>query len=168
MSAPHTRPAFAAVAEQGLDPVYGYLMHLVGNPHQAEDLASATFERALRQWDRFDPGRGEPLPWLLSIARTVALDHFRAEGRRARRDERYAAGQPAASEDRPPDGLRGDLSAALRRLSRAERELIALRVVLELDTEEAARVAGVSATAVSSGLHRALAKLRKEVTRDET
>lgn len=167
VSEPTARPAFATVAEGALNPVYRYLLHLVGDPHQAEDLTSATFERALRRWGTFDPARGEPLPWLLAMARSVALDHFRADGRRGRREERYVAGEPVVGEDRPAGGLSGDLAAALGRLSRSERELIALRVVLELDTDEAARVAGVSASSVSSGLHRALTKLRREVARDE-
>ena len=62
-------------------------------------------------------------------------------------------------------GFSADLRAALGRLSRAERELVALRVVLGLDAAEAGRVAGMSASAVGTGLHRALTKLRQEVER---
>ena len=58
MTTPVARPRFADVAEQNLDGVHRYLCHLVGDRHLADDLTSATFERALRDWRRFDPERG--------------------------------------------------------------------------------------------------------------
>ena len=166
MSAPVARPSFAAVAEENLDAVLRYLVHLVGDRHLAEDLTSATFERALKDWRRYDPERGRPSVWLVEVARRVALDHFRRDGRRRAREERYAA--EVAREVPGPDAPRGfsaDVREALGRLSRAERELVALRVVLGLDAAETGRVAGMSPSAVGSALHRALTKLRQEVDR---
>lgn len=166
MNAPRVRPAFADVAEQNLDGVYRYLTHLTGNRDLADDLTSATFERALRDWRRYDPARATPMVWLVEVARRVALDHFRSDGRRRAREERYAAGVPEAVP--PPEALGGfstDVRVALGRLSRAERELVALRVVLGLDAAESGRIAGMSASAVGTSLHRALAKLRQEVER---
>lgn len=72
-------------AEAHLDDVYGYLAYLTGDRGLAEDLAAETFERATRLWHRFDPERGGARTWLCQIARSVALDHFRSERRRARR-----------------------------------------------------------------------------------
>ncbi len=62
-----------------------YLGHLVGDRHLAEDLTSATFERAMRDWRRYDAAKGRPSVWLVAMARGVALDHFRREGRRRAR-----------------------------------------------------------------------------------
>ncbi len=164
MTRHEARPAFADVAEAHLDAVFRYLAHLVGDRHLAEDLTSATFERALRDWHRYDPRRGRPSVWLVEIARRVALDHFRREGRRRAREERFAAQNPEALEGPDaPGGLSDDLRAALARLTRGERELVALRVVLGMDAAEAGRVAGISPSAVGTGLHRALSKLRQEV-----
>ena len=61
------------------------------------------------------------------------------------------------------EGLSPELEAALASLSAGEREVIALRVLLELDGEEAARVLGVSPTAVSTRLSRALKKLEERM-----
>ena len=166
VSAPPARPSFARVAEENLDVVHRYLVHLVRDAHLAEDLTSATFERAMRDWRRFDPARGRVSVWLVEIARRVALDHFRREGRRRSREERYAADRPSsAPAPDVPGGLSEDLRAALGRLTRGERELVALRVVLGLDAAETGRVTGTSASAVGTGLHRALTKLRQEVGR---
>src|SRR5207237_7259815 len=84
------RPAFARVAEEELDAVHRYLLFLTGDRALAEDLTGETFEKAFRIWRRFDPRRGSARAWLCGIARRVALDHFRAEERRARRADRYA------------------------------------------------------------------------------
>jgi RNA polymerase sigma-70 factor (ECF subfamily) len=154
------RPTFASVAESELDAVHRYLLFLTGNRAVAEDLTGETFEKAFRFWRRFDPRRGTARAWLCGIARTTALDHFRSEERRRRREERYARDVPEAEE--PAFGP-GALEVALEQLSPAEREIVALRVLLELDGPATARVLGISATACSTRLSRALAKLEEEI-----
>jgi RNA polymerase sigma-70 factor (ECF subfamily) len=154
--------SFAATAEEHLDDVYGYLVYLTRDRSLAEDLAADTFEKALRQWRRFDARRGSARTWLCQIARTTALDWFRAEERRRRREERAAL--PDAAEAPLAEGLSPELEAALRELSAGEREVIALRVLLDLDGDEAARVLGISPTAVSTRLSRALKKLEERMS----
>jgi RNA polymerase sigma-70 factor (ECF subfamily) len=150
-------------AAQHLDDVYGYLSYLTGDRGLAEDLTAETFERAVRLWHRFDESRGSARTWLCQLARTVALDHFRSERRRVRREHAFASELPQAEEPRFAEGLSPALVSALGRLSAAERELIALRVVIDLDGPTAARVLGISPTACSTRLSRALAKLEKEL-----
>ena len=155
---------FAAAAESNLDDVHAYLVYLTGDRHVAEELTAETFARALERWRRYDPRRGSPRTWLCQLARTTALDHFRAEERRRRRERRFALDAPESVEAVFGEGLSPALEVALARLSAAEREVVVLRVVLELDGEGAARVLGISTTACSTRLSRALAKLEKEVS----
>jgi RNA polymerase sigma-70 factor (ECF subfamily) len=150
---------FAEAAEQHLDDVYGYLAWFTGDRSIAEELAAETFERALRLWHRFDPARGSARTWLCQLARTVALDHFRSERRRARREE-LAATQERVDE-RFADSLSPELEAALRALTAGEREVVALRVLLDLDAGTAARVLGISPTNCTTRLNRALRKLEE-------
>jgi len=152
------RPTFSAVAESELDSVHRYLLFLTGNRSVAEDLTGETFEKAFRMWRRFDPRRGTPRAWLCRIARNTALDHFRTEERRQRREERYARDLPESEETTIGPGA---LEAALAKLSPSEREVVALRVLLELDGPTAARVLGISATACSTRLSRALKRLEE-------
>jgi RNA polymerase sigma-70 factor (ECF subfamily) len=154
--------SFAATAEEHLDDVYAYLVYLTRDRSLAEDLAADTFEKALKLWRRFDPSRGSARTWLCQIARTTALDWFRAEERRHRREQRAAV--PDRLDAGFAEGLSPELESALRELSAGEREVIALRVLLELDGEEAARVLGISPTAVSTRLSRALTKLEEKVS----
>ena len=153
-----TRPTFASVAEAELDAVHAYLLFLTGDRVVAEDLAGETFEKAFRMWRRFDPRRGTARAWLCAIARNVALDHFRAEERRRNREERYVRDAPTTEE---PVWGGGAAAAAMGELSAADREIVALRVVLELDGPTAARVLGISRTACSTRLSRALQRLEE-------
>jgi RNA polymerase sigma-70 factor, ECF subfamily len=158
-------PSFASVAERHLDDVHSYLVYFTRDRAVAEDLTAETFEKALRQWRRFDPRRGSARTWLCQLARTTALDHFRAEDRRRRREHTYAQEQQQVEE-----GVFGGLSPALERalaeLSAGDREVIALRILLDLDGETTARVLGISATNCNTRLSRALKKLEERMSAD--
>jgi RNA polymerase sigma-70 factor, ECF subfamily len=156
------RPSFAAIAEEHLDAVYRYLLLVTRDRAVAEDLTGDTFEKAFRSWRRFDPRRASPRTWLCHIARNAALDHFRSEERRRRRETSFAADVSETEEPRL-EGLSAPLEAALGELSAGEREVVALRVLLELDGRAAARVLGISPTACSTRLSRALQKLEEKV-----
>ena len=156
-------PSFARAVEDHLDDVYAYLLYLTGDRGAAEDLAADTFEKAFRIWRRFDPRRASARTWLCQIAWTTALDHFRAERRRRRREESFALQEVHENESGFGEGLSPLLEAAVTELSAAEREVIALRVLLDLDAESTARVLGISPTACSTRLHRALRKLEEKV-----
>ena len=150
---------FSQAAEEHLDDVYGYLAWFTGDRGVAEDLTGATFERALRLWHRFDPARGSAQTWLCQVARTVALDHFRSEKRRVRRDQ--LAATPERIDERFAEGLSADLESALQALTAGEREVVALRVVLDLDAGTTGRILGISPTNCTTRLNRALKKLEE-------
>jgi RNA polymerase sigma-70 factor (ECF subfamily) len=156
------RRPFAEVAEDHLDDVYRYLVFLTADPGLAEDLAAETFEKAFRSWKRFDRRRGAERTWLCQLARSRALDYFRAEARRRRR-ESEAASEQIGSAEPFGDGLSPALDGALRSLSAAEREVVVLRVVLELSAAEAAHVLRIGRTACSMRLARALQKLEERM-----
>ncbi len=158
-------PSFAETAEHHLDDVYRYVLVLTRDPSLAEDLAAETFERALRMWRRFDPSRSSARTWLCTIARSTAIDHFRAEKRRRNRER--AVSEAERQLDPPELGLSPALERALAALSAADREVVALRIVLDLDAEAAARLLGISVTACTTRLSRALKRLEELMSDDE-
>ncbi len=165
MKAKASAEGFAEAAKRHLDDVHAFLVYLTGDRAVAEDLTAETFARALERWHRYDPRRAGARTWLCQLARSTALDHFRAEDRRRRREGRYAVAELRESAEPVfGEGLSPALERGLAQLSAAEREVVALRIVLELDGEGAARVLGISTTACSTRLSRALAKLEKEVS----
>ena len=56
--------------------VYSYVAYRIGDGPDAEDVTSDTFERALRYRKSYDASRGEPVSWLLGIARRCIDDFF--------------------------------------------------------------------------------------------
>jgi RNA polymerase sigma-70 factor (ECF subfamily) len=167
-SSPDTRlaaaEAVAAAAERHLDHVYRYALYLTGDRTTADDVAAATFERALRVWHRFDPRRGGERTFLCQIARSLGIDHLRSDERRRRREAAYAAASSDADEPVYGEGFSPELEDGLRRLSAGEREVIALRLLLDLDARATARVLGISETACSTRLSRALRRLEEGMT----
>ncbi len=150
---------FDTAYEQHVSEVYGYLAYRSGSRESAEDLTQETFERALRGWSGYDPERGSPRTWLLTIARNVYIDSRRRGQSRP---------QPAgidfdAATEAGPDAAIGpepEVAAALRRLERREREAIALRFGGDMRAAEIAEVLGVSVSNAQQILSRALRRLR--------
>src|SRR6201993_2330161 len=105
---------FADVVAEHLDAVYRYLVYLTGDRAAAEDLAAETFERAFRGWRRYDPRRGAPRTWLCRIAHSAAIDWFRAEARRQKREDAYSRDEAMREESVFAEGLSPELERALR------------------------------------------------------
>ena len=67
----------------------------------------------------------------------------------------------------PELGLSPALECALARLSAADREVLALRIVLDLDADSAARLMGISPSAGTTRLNRALQRLEEQLDDDD-
>jgi RNA polymerase sigma-70 factor, ECF subfamily len=135
--------------------VYAYVAYRIGDGAEAEDVTSATFERALRYRKSYDARKGEPVSWLIGIARNVLAEvprltfaELRDEAFDTRLEERTAA--------------RVDLSRALVHLDARDRELLSLRYGGDLTAQQIGELLGLKTNAVEVALHRALARLRDE------
>jgi RNA polymerase sigma-70 factor (ECF subfamily) len=126
----------------------------------AEEVTAAAFERALTRRSLYKAGRGSPRAWLFGIARNAAYDELR----RRRRTEPVADPEERdpPSEDSTADVAvrRAALAGALARLSRDERELVALKFEAGLANGEIGTVLGISESNVGTRLSRVVAKLR--------
>ena len=138
--------------------VYAYVAYRVGDGPEAEDVTSETFERGLRYRESYDPRRGEPVAWLIGIARRCI------EGARMRPESL------PQSEDAPdPLDLEAEtvrrltLEQAVARLDDRDRELIALRYGSDLSARQIGELLELRTNAVEVALHRALARLRKQL-----
>ena len=142
--------------------VYSYVAYMVGDGADAEDITSATIERALRYRGSYEPGRGSPLAWLLGIARNCIADRHR-EPLDVPDDELDELAAPEGSLDHV-DKLA--VQAAVARLGPRDRELIALRYGADLSARQIGAELGLRANAVEVALHRAHARLRVLLAED--
>jgi RNA polymerase sigma factor (sigma-70 family) len=140
--------------------VYSYVAYRIGDGPEAEDVTSEVFERAIRYRSSYDRSRGEPLPWLLGIARRCIDD---ALIRRPPVAD-VEAGDQASGEDLEEEALgRLAVSGAVGRLDERSRDLIALRYGADLRAREIGEVLDMKTNAVEVAIHRALARLRADL-----
>jgi RNA polymerase sigma-70 factor (ECF subfamily) len=149
-----------ANVERLIPRVYAYAAYRLGDGADAEDATSETFERAIRYAGSFDRRKGEPVAWLIGIARRVVDDQLSARSRLSFGD----VPDVAAHDDLAGDALdRLELSWALARLDGRARELVALRYGADLATRQIAELLDLRANTVAVALHRALGQLRREL-----
>jgi RNA polymerase sigma-70 factor, ECF subfamily len=151
-----------ADTEQLIRRVYAYAAYRLGDGPEAEDITSEAFERALRYRSSFDPRRGEPVSWLIGIARRCIAD---ATFRRELPTEELA--ERAVEGDENDSVRRLDVGAALAQLEVRDRELVSLRYGADLTARQIGELLDMRTNAVEVALHRALARLRDVLERDE-
>lgn len=161
--------AWVALVAEHQEAVYRLAYLLLGNAHDAEDAAQETFVSAFRALDRFELGR--PLrPWLLKIVSNIARNQRRSLGRYVAAVRRLMGAVP----ERAPGITGGSIAGleaevlwqAVRRLSRADQEIIYMRYFLDLSEAETVAALGVAPGTVKSRLHRALDRLRVVIERE--
>jgi RNA polymerase sigma-70 factor (ECF subfamily) len=141
--------------------VYAYVAYRVGDGPDAEDLTSETFERALRYQKSYDSSKGEPIAWLIGIARRCI------DGRPPALDLMGENMETADRGDLEEDAVRRlALSGAVSHLEPRDRELIALRYGADLTARQIAELQGAKTNAVEVALHRALGRLRTHLEDD--
>lgn len=144
--------------------VYRYALSKLGRAQDAEDVAAETFARVLRRLDRFRWRGAGFEAWIFRIAYNLIVDQYRGSGREELSDERTDQ-----SEDVTPEDLyfqtetASELSKVLKQLSADQREVLLLRFVAGLETDEISKVMGRSANAIRQLQFRALDAVRKRI-----
>jgi RNA polymerase sigma factor (sigma-70 family) len=134
--------------------VFAYVSYRTVSRADAEDITSETFERALRYRDRYDERRGEPVAWLLGIARNCLYDaRIRPRADAPSEPEPTRAGIDAEVVDRLA------LNEAFASLSADDQELLALRYGADLKVREIASLLDRRTNAVEVALSRARNRL---------
>ena len=161
--------ALAVLVERYQHRLYRYLLRLVRQPAEAEDLFQQTWVRVASQIRRFDPRRNFDA-WLFTVARNLAIDHLRRI-RPESLDEKEAdsAHTPAALRASDPPAVEVMIArehsrfvaSAMENLPILYREVLALRFEEEMKLEEIAQVLDAPLSTVKSRLRRGLENLRE-------
>ena len=149
--------------------VYNFFRFHVPLADVAEDLTAETFFKVVRASRQFDPRKGTPKTWILTVARNVLADWRR----RARLRQYVSIGNmhdlayeaPSPEERLLKEEEVGRMLDAVATLSAADRELIGLRYGSGLAVSETAQVLGISEGSVRTRLWRVLGRLREALGR---
>ncbi len=147
--------------------IFRYILSMVQDTAEAEDLTQETFLRAYRGRDSLRE-EGAQITWLYRIATHVCLDRLRQYARRNPKESDADIDQVDVPEPNTPslqktleqDEMSGCVQGYLTRLPDNYRAAIMLHDMHELDAPEIAQLLGESLANVKIRLHRARQKLR--------
>ena len=160
------RPAdFARFYADYRDPCLRAVLASTGDRQAAEEMVAEAFARAWASWAKVSRYQS-PQAWVVRVALNAGVSSWRQR----RREVLLGSGPlpeavPAAAE--AAEGPAGAVMEVLARLPRRQREIVALRFFLDLDTASTAEVLGIAPGTVTAHLARAMAALRDELTPSE-
>jgi RNA polymerase sigma-70 factor (ECF subfamily) len=132
------------------------VLRIVRTREDAEDVLSGVFWQVWQQASRYDTSRGKPIAWLLTIARTRAIDYLRSGNRRAAETE-LEGNPPALPVERTTDpfvlaGLQRAVKLCLEKLAEPQ------RIALEM-----AYFDGMSQTEIAKALSQPLGTMKDRI-----
>lgn len=148
--------AFYFLYLQFVDRIYSYILRRVASHHDAEDLVSEVFIRAMKHIHRFDE-RNSFAAWLFRIARNLTVDHYRANRTvwLDLNDENFTL-----AETLPDPDMTLQLKDQLRKLAPDELDLLNLRYTARLTFVEIGQLLGKRPDAVRKAHNKILERLR--------
>ena len=162
---------FTQLYDQTNRQIYGFLVRMLKNPAVAEDVLLNVYVQVWRQAAHYDQARGAVLSWLMTIARSRALDHLRAA-----RYQQYESQDleivslTVATENVTPEegSLLGErqqlLRAALTHLTPEQRTLIETAYFEGLSHSELAERFDLPLGTVKTRIRSGMSVLRKELS----
>ncbi|HSM70327.1 MAG TPA: sigma-70 family RNA polymerase sigma factor [Anaerolineales bacterium] len=163
LEAPAKEVDFEEVYRQELPRIYNFFRYRFGDDSIAEDLSADTFEKAWRNRERYKRDLSAFSTWLFTIARRVAVDHYRRQRSNAPLDEiiQIPADENTENATQQRDDL-SRLSILLSRLADRDRELVSLKYGAGLTNRTIASLTGMTESNVGVILHRIIQSLRSE------
>jgi len=156
--------AFELVYGELAGPVYGLVRQVLRDPAQSEEIAQEVLLEIWRTASRFDPAKGSPAAWALTIAHRRAVDRVRSENSSSRREERAAADLAGEYDDVAEvvaatlDGQR--VRRCLDGLTELQRESITLAYYGGYSYPQVARLLGVALGTVKTRIRDGLIRMR--------
>ena len=123
--------SFAELYDAAGSRVHGLVLRVLRDHAQAEEVTQEVYLEVWRQASRFDPGRGSPFPWLMTMAHRRAVDRVRSSQSASTRDETWEARTRDVEFDSTAEKAAARLDAqrvrtALDELTSAQREAVSL------------------------------------------
>lgn len=147
---------------------FGLVLRIVGNRADAEDVLVDVFWQVWQQSRRYDSSRGKPVAWLLTIARTRAIDCLRSSNRQiVKTDELEPMREPASAANEPDSFVAADtrraVQDALQTLTEAQRVPLEMAYFQGMSQTEVAAALGQPLGTIKDRIRTGMAHLRKRL-----
>lgn len=159
--------AFEELYRRHVDATIRFAARRANRPSDVVDLVAAVWLEVVASLDRYEPARGDALPWILGIAANLCATEQRRQAREREVVRRLGARRSPSEDDYErlesaidASSVAPALRESLRALPPGERAVAELVLLDELTPEEAAVALGVRAAAIRMRLARARRKLR--------
>ena len=150
--------------------LFGLILRILNDRAEAEDVLQEVFLQVWRRANDFDESRGRAFTWLVTIARSRALDRLRSHGSRARIATAAAAEAGDVIGDATEETLRSEESVVVRRglieLPEEQRRALLLAYFEGLTQTEIATRLGIPLGTVKTRVRSGMIRLR-ELLRDQ-
>jgi RNA polymerase sigma factor (sigma-70 family) len=153
---------FAEFFAASWDPCLRAVAASTGNMTLAEDQVAEAFARAWASWDKVSQ-HPAPKAWVVRTALNAGASWWHRRSK-----ETALTSYDIAAADSQGTGLDTAVLTALRRLPARQREVIVLRVFLDLDIDTTARQLRIEPGTVRAHQSRALTALRNELANGST
>jgi RNA polymerase sigma-70 factor (sigma-E family) len=154
---------FASFYAAYRDPCLRAVLASTGNRQTAEETVAEAFARAWASWGKVSRYRS-PQAWVVRTALNAGVSSWRKRCREVLVGSGPIPEAGSAGAEGDPEGRIGVVMEVLARLPQRQREIVALRFFLDLDTAATAQVLGIAPGTVTAHLARAMATLRDELT----
>ena len=153
------------------DLLYALVLRIVGRAADAEDVLQEAWIQVWKNAARYDPSRGPVAAWLVTVARSRAIDRLRSLGSRARAETAAGVDPPPAGEDASAGAqqrqIRDRVVTALAALPDQSRQVLELAYFEGLSQSEIAARLGLPLGTVKSWTRQGLLRLREQVPQGE-
>jgi RNA polymerase sigma factor (sigma-70 family) len=133
-----------------------------GDQDTAQDLVDEAFARACASWRKVSR-HPAPAAWVVRTALNVNISRWRHRRREVTLPDLGTVADESSAYAASDDPVDPRIMTALRRLPPRQRQVVALRLFLDLDTGRTAEMLGIAPSTVKAHLARALAALRDEL-----
>jgi RNA polymerase sigma-70 factor, ECF subfamily len=152
--------------------LYALVMRIVGRAADAEEVLQDIWVHAWKRAETWEPGRGTVAAWLLTLARSRAIDRIRSMSARRRAETAAPAPEAPAERDEPAANTadrqrRERIAAAMATLTPQHREVLELGYFGGLSQSEIAARLGAPLGTVKSWTRQGLMRLREVVPQEE-
>ncbi len=138
----------------------------VGDWDTAQDLVAEAFARAWASW-RTVSRHPVPSAWVVRTALNANISRWRRRRREVPLPDPGTVPDPATVDRDSGFPVDSVIMAAVLRLPGRQRQVIALRLFLDLDTRRTAEVLGIAPGTVTAHMARAIATLRHDLASAE-